>query len=203
MGCSLNPAGMCRVRCVVKPIRWSGNHSLTAWIAQSLQYLPSAQVEILGSWDQAPCSVWSLLLPLLPACALSLCLSLALFQINKIFKKRERDRSHFLVPCVAEIGSGHLVSWKPCSEECQLCEGRVFICVVHSKKLFIDQLTDLQAEIESWKCQSSGWKLNLSFFGNYFLTALCAKHCRMQRLIRVLLLCSGDFKYHIADKAGT
>ena len=38
------------------------------WVAQSVKYLPSAQVMISGSWDPAPhwapCSVGSLLLPL-------------------------------------------------------------------------------------------------------------------------------------------
>ena len=40
-----------------------------AWVAQSVKCLPSAQVAILGSWDQvlhqALCLVGSLLLPLL------------------------------------------------------------------------------------------------------------------------------------------
>ena len=53
-----------------------------AWVAQLVKCLPLAQVAIPGSWDgvlpQAPCSVGILLLPLLPASALSryLCLCL-------------------------------------------------------------------------------------------------------------------------------
>ena len=70
-----------------------------AWVAQSVKHLPSAQVMILGSWDQvphqAPCSAGSLLLslplPLLLPLLCSLSLSLSLFlsrcQINKIFNK--------------------------------------------------------------------------------------------------------------------
>jgi len=55
--------------------------------------LPSAQVRILGSWDQAPhwapCSAGSLLLPL-PFPLLVFLLSLSLCQINKkILKKKE------------------------------------------------------------------------------------------------------------------
>ena len=56
--------------------------------AQLVKHLPSAQVMIPGSWDQAPrwapCSVGSLLVP-----PLSLCLSLSLKLINKILKKRQ------------------------------------------------------------------------------------------------------------------
>ena len=53
-----------------------------AWVAQSVRHLPSGHVMILGSQDgaphQAPCSVESLLLPLLLTV-----LVLALSQINK------------------------------------------------------------------------------------------------------------------------
>ena len=61
-----------------------------AWVAQLVKPLPLAQVMIPESWDRvshwAPCSVGILLLSLpltatLPACALSL--SLSLWQINK------------------------------------------------------------------------------------------------------------------------
>ena len=57
-----------------------------AWVAQLFQHLPSAQIVILGSWDQAPhqvlCSAGYLLLPL----PLPLPPAYALSQINKIFK---------------------------------------------------------------------------------------------------------------------
>ena len=47
-----------------------------AWVAQLVKCLPSAQVIVPGSWDgapnMAPCSVESLLLPLLPLLLLSL-----------------------------------------------------------------------------------------------------------------------------------
>ena len=51
------------------------------WVVQSLKHLSSPEVMILGSWDlilcQAPCSVWSLLLPLpLPFPLLVISLSL-------------------------------------------------------------------------------------------------------------------------------
>ena len=53
-----------------------------AWVAQSVRRLPSAQVVISGSWDgalhRALCSLGSLLLSHLPACALSRSLSLSL-----------------------------------------------------------------------------------------------------------------------------
>ena len=46
------------------------------WVAQLVKHLPLAQVMIPGSWDQAllrvHCSEGSLLLILLPSCALSL-----------------------------------------------------------------------------------------------------------------------------------
>ena len=55
------------------------------WVAQLVKHLPSAQVMILGSQDQAlcwaPCSMESLLLPLplpLPLFVFSLSLSLSL-----------------------------------------------------------------------------------------------------------------------------
>ena len=75
---------------------WKG---LWLWVAQSVKCLPSAQVMISGSWDQAlhqaPCSAGSLLLLLpLPLLVLSLSLSLSLShsQINKTFIKRERRK---------------------------------------------------------------------------------------------------------------
>ena len=44
------------------------DYFMGAWVAQSVKHLPSGQVMILESWDQAlgqaPCSVGSLLLPL-------------------------------------------------------------------------------------------------------------------------------------------
>ena len=53
------------------------------WVAQLVKHLPLGQIMISVSWNQAPnggpCSAGSLLLPLVPACALSLS------QINKIF----------------------------------------------------------------------------------------------------------------------
>ena len=66
------------------------HNSRGPWVVQSAKSLPSTQVMIPMSWDQAPhqafCSVGSLLLPLplpaaLPTCVLSLC------QINKSLKK--------------------------------------------------------------------------------------------------------------------
>ena len=75
------------------------------WVAHWVEHLPSAWVVISGSWDgalcRAPCSVGSLLLPLLlpTACDVSLsCLSesLSLSQINKILKKRTKKENNFL-----------------------------------------------------------------------------------------------------------
>ena len=68
-----------------------------------------------------------------------------------------------------EVGSAHLVSLKPCSEEFQLCDGTAIICLFSFQKLVIAQLINLKAEIESWKCQLCCWEVKLSFSGSYFL----------------------------------
>lgn len=71
--------------------------SWDAWVAQSVKWLPLAQVMLSGFWDQvlhwAPPSVGSLLL--LSLCLPSVCHSAHLFyQINKIFKGKENDQRH-------------------------------------------------------------------------------------------------------------
>ena len=74
------------------------------WVVPWVKHLPSAQVMILGvlgpAWNQAPCSVGSLLLtlPLSPHPTLFLCvllLSLPLGLSNKIFGKKTRDVAEF------------------------------------------------------------------------------------------------------------
>ena len=56
-------------------------------MAESVKPLPSAGVMVLESQDralsQAPCSAGSLLLPLHPACAIAVMISVSLSQINK------------------------------------------------------------------------------------------------------------------------
>ena len=71
-------------------------------MAQSVKHLPSAQVRISGSWNQAPChapcSVVSLLLPLplqLHLLVLSFC------QINKILNKKKMGPSFMLLQKLA------------------------------------------------------------------------------------------------------
>ena len=54
-----------------------------SWVAQSVGCPPSAQVMISESWDcalchQSPFSAGTLLLPLLPACAISVSISVSL-----------------------------------------------------------------------------------------------------------------------------
>ena len=67
---------------MAKTVKLSGT-----WVAQLVKCVLLAQVMILGSWDQAPCSVGSLLLPL-PLCTPPM-LSLSLSRIkNKILKKK-------------------------------------------------------------------------------------------------------------------
>ena len=71
-------------------LHFKRRNSWGAWVAQLVKHLPSAQVMIPESWDQAlhwvPCSARSLLLslPLTPLMlSISFALSLAVFQINK------------------------------------------------------------------------------------------------------------------------
>ena len=71
-------------------------------VAQLVEHLPWAQVVILGSWDRvlrrAPCSAWSLLLPLLlpfpSAFALFLFLSLLLSLSNKQINSLKKKYNH-------------------------------------------------------------------------------------------------------------
>ena len=76
---------------------WETHWFWDTWVAQLVKHLPSTQVSIPGSWNQAlcwaSCSVRSLLLPLpIPPC---LCL-FSLSQINKIFKEKwERNNTDF------------------------------------------------------------------------------------------------------------
>lgn len=51
------------------------------------------------------------------------------------------------------------------------------------QKIVINQLINLKAEIESWKCQLCCWKVKLGFFVKLFFVklflevALCSRHC--------------------------
>jgi len=70
-----------------------------AWVAQMVKHLPSAQVMIPGSWDQAlcpaPCSAGSLLLLLpLPPLLFFFSFSLPLKSINKTFKKIKKKEKY-------------------------------------------------------------------------------------------------------------
>ena len=71
-----------------------------AWVAQSVECLPSAQVMSPGSWDRAPhrapCSMESLLLPLLLPAALPPCAARLLSQIIKIFKIKKKKKKNVI-----------------------------------------------------------------------------------------------------------
>ena len=172
------------------------------WVAQSIKCLPLVQVMIPGSWDSSlsgPCSVGSMLLPLLPSCAVSphFCCYLCLFLSNK---SKIKDNASERQECEAGVRDWDTSPPQPCpfQENRGGKQKKIKDKYVHSRKKFLGPNTMIPPR--TWPVVSqSTLNLSLNFQGLPLLWPFVPNpyiYARYVYFIHISLIPNLPIKYH-------